>query len=268
VTGENIFRPSQFTHYTRRMHARKTVFITGASSGIGYHLALEFAKRGYNLALAARRIDALVELKRSIELRHRDCGVHIQALDVTNYDGVAASLQAAHSHLGGFDIVVANAGIGSLGRVGHGHFADHRRIIETNVLGAMATCDAAIKLFKQQKRGQLVVISSVAAFRGLANSSAYSASKAAITTYAESIRVETHGSEIRITTIFPGFIDTPINQSNPNRPFLITVEKGAKLIADKIERGVSTAVVPTFPWTMVKWLAGAIPTALLARRGK
>jgi short-subunit dehydrogenase len=249
-------------------HASRSIFITGASSGIGYHLAMEFAKRGYNLALAARRIDALAELKRSIESRHRDCGVHIQALDITNYDSVAAALQAAHSHLGGLDIVIANAGIGSLGRVGHGYFADHRKIIETNVLGAMATCDAAIKIFKKQKHGQLVVVSSIAAFRGLANSSAYSASKAAIATYADSIRVETHGSAIQVTTIFPGFIDTPINQSNPNRPFLITVEKGAKLIADKIERGVSTAVVPTFPWMIVKWFAGTIPTALLARRGR
>jgi NAD(P)-dependent dehydrogenase (short-subunit alcohol dehydrogenase family) len=112
----------------------------------------------------------------------------------------------------------------------------------------------------------LVVISSVAAFRGLPGGSAYSASKAAIATYADAIRAETYASGIKVTTIYPGFIDTPINQSNPSRPFLITVERGAKLIADRIDRGVQSAVVPTFPWLLLKWLAKIIPTSLLATR--
>ncbi len=245
---------------------RKRVFITGASSGIGLALAHEYAARGFDLALAARQLDKLDALKNEITARYSHCIVHTHALDVTRYDDVFATVEAA-TRLGTVDIVIANAGIGSPGRVGHGYFNEHRAIVETNVIGAMATCDAAIKLFKQQGFGQLVVISSVAAFRGLPGGSAYSASKAAIATYAEAIRAEI-GSAIKVTTIFPGFIDTPINQSNPNRPFLITAERGAKLIADKIERGVQSAVVPAFPWVLVKWLAKAIPTSVLAARSR
>jgi short-subunit dehydrogenase len=242
----------------------RSIFITGASSGIGLALAREYAARGVDLALAARRLDALQTLQSEIAAQH-GTQVHSQALDVTRYDDVAPAMQSAVQRLGKLDVVVANAGIGSLGRVGQGYFDKHRAIIETNVIGAMATCDAAVKLFKQQGFGHLVVISSVAAFRGLPGGSAYGASKAAISTYAEAIRAETHGTAIRVTTIYPGFIDTPINQSNPSRPFLITVERGAKLIADKIDNGVATAIVPAFPWTIVKWLAGAIPTSLLAK---
>jgi short-subunit dehydrogenase len=190
----------------------------------------------------------------------------LYALDVTRYDDVFAVVAAAAKQLGSLDIVIANAGIGSSGRVGDKHFDRHRTMIETNVIGAMATCDAAIKLFKQQGSGQLVVISSVAAFRGLPGSAPYSASKAAIATYAEAIRAEIYGSNLKVTVIYPGFIDTPINQSNPNRPFLITPERGATLIADKIERGVQSAVVPAFPWVLVKWFAKAIPISLMASR--
>jgi len=250
------------------MTTRSRVFITGASSGIGLALAHEYAARGFNLALAARRMALLDALKTDIVARHPRCVVHTYALDVTQSDDVVTCLNVVAEQLGGLDIAIANAGIGSLGRVGHGYFQKHRAIVETNVIGAMATCDAAMKLFKQQGAGQLVVISSVAAFRGLPGGSAYGASKAAIATYAEAIRAETYGSGIKVTTIFPGFIDTPINQSNPNRPFLITPERGAKLIADKIERGVQTAIVPAFPWVLVKWLAKMIPTSLLANRGR
>jgi short-subunit dehydrogenase len=245
---------------------RKSVFITGASSGIGLRLAHEYAARGWDLCLAARRLETLESLKAEIAADYPHCVVCTYALDVTRYDDVFTTLQAAVEQLGRVDLVIANAGIGSRGYVGHGHFDDHRAIIETNVIGAMATCDAAIKLFKKQGTGHLVVISSVAAFRGLPGGSAYSASKAAIATYADAIRAETYASGIKVTTIYPGFIDTPINQSNPSRPFLITVERGAKLIADRIDRGVQSAVVPTFPWLLLKWLAKIIPTSLLATR--
>jgi short-subunit dehydrogenase len=217
------------------------------------------------LVLTARRLEILAALKKEIAARHPQRTVHLYELDVTRYDDVFTVINAA-AKLGSLDIVIANAGIGSAGRVGEGRFNQHRAMIETNVIGAMATCDAAIKHFKQQGFGQLVVISSVAAFRGLPGSAPYSASKAAIATYADAVRAEVYKANIKVTTIFPGFIDTPINQSNPNRPFLITPERGAKLIADQIERGVQSAVVPAFPWVLLKWVAKAIPNSLLAGR--
>lgn len=243
----------------------RSIFITGASSGIGRGLAFEFAARGYQLSLAARRGDALDAIRKEILERHPSCRVHTQALDVNRTGEVPDAIAEAERALGSLDIVVVNAGIGHRGRVGHGHFEQHREIIQTNVIGAMATCDAAIKSFKKRGGGQLVVISSVAAFRGLPGGSAYSASKAAISVYTDAIRAEVHGLPITVTTIYPGFIDTPINQSNPNRPFLITVERGSKIIADKIERRKQKAVVPAWPWAIVARLAPLVPTRLLAR---
>jgi short-subunit dehydrogenase len=245
--------------------ARKSVFITGASSGIGLALAKEYAARGFDLALAARRLDVIEALQQDIAASHPDCNVFVTALDVTRYEEVFAALGKAAQQLGKLDIIIANAGIGSSGRVGHGYFDDHRLIIETNVIGAMATCDAAIKLFKRQSHGQLVIMSSVAAFRGLPANSAYSASKAAVATYAQSIRAEIYGSNLTVTTIYPGYIDTPINQGAASRPFLITAKKGAAIIANKIERKVQTAIVPAFPWVIVAALASKIPTRFLAR---
>jgi short-subunit dehydrogenase len=244
---------------------RRSVFITGASSGIGLALAREFAARGCNLALTARRTEAMEELARELQATDPTRVVYVQALDVTRYDDVSAALQAALLQLGRIDIVIANAGMGSRGRVGHGHFHKHRQIMETNVLGAMATSDAAVRLFKQQGAGRLVVIASVAAFRGLPGSSAYSASKAAIATYADAVRTELYGTNIGVCTIYPGYIDTPINQDIANRPFVISAARGAKLIADKIERGVQSAIVPAWPWLWVRWLAKVVPTSWLAR---
>jgi short-subunit dehydrogenase len=257
-----------FTHHASRItffDMPSSVFITGASSGIGYALALEYAARGFDLALTARRTDVLETLKQRIRTLHPERNVLVRQLDVNNHADVIVAMDEAASHFGKLDIVIANAGIGSLGRVGHGYFAEHRAIVETNVIGVMATSDAGIKLFRAQKHGQLVIISSVAAFRGLPGGAAYGASKAAVATYAEAIRAETHGTGIKVCTIFPGFIDTPINQSNPNRPFLITPERGAQLIVDQISRGVATAIVPRFPWSVVALLARWIPTRMLAR---
>jgi len=244
---------------------RKRVFITGASSGIGCGLAHEYAARGFDLALASRRGETLDTLRAEIRGRHAACVVHTHALDVTHYEEVFATLNASKEQFGQLDIVIANAGIGGVGRVGMGNFDTHRAIIETNVIGTMATSDAAIKLFKQQGFGHLVVISSVAAFRGLPTSSAYSASKAAIAVYADAIRAEIYGSRIKVTTIYPGYIDTPINQHMANRPFLISVQRGAKIIVDKIERGVQSAIVPAFPWSIVARVARLLPTSVLAK---
>lgn len=242
-----------------------SVFITGASSGIGYALALEYAARGFDLALTARRTDVLETLKQRIRTLHPERNVFVRTLDVNNHGDVSVAIDEAAKQFGKLDIVIANAGIGSLGRVGHGYFPEHRAIIETNVIGVMATSDAAIKLFRAQKHGHLVIVSSVAAFRGLPGGAAYGASKAAVATYAEAVRAETYGTGIKVCTIFPGYIDTPINQSIASRPFLITPERAAQLIVDQISRGAQTAIVPRFPWSLVKIIARWIPTRFLAR---
>ncbi|MDP3858801.1 MAG: SDR family oxidoreductase [Stagnimonas sp.] len=245
----------------------RSILITGASSGIGRQLALEFAARGYRLALAARRVDSLVALKQEILAAQPQAQVELRALDVQQTGSVAAVIEELATTLGGLDIVVANAGIGdSGGNIGSGGFARDAAIIQTNVLGAMATIDAAVALFRRQQQGQIVAISSVAAARGLPGAGSYSASKAAIAVYADSARNELHGTAIRVTTLYPGFIDTAINQRLRSRPFVIPVEKGGRIIADLIERRVQQAAVPGWPWSLVMPLMKLLPATLVAKQ--
>ncbi len=246
----------------------KTAFLTGASSGIGQALAPELAARGYDLVLAARRSDSLEQVKASILAAHPGRKVEVRALDVTRYADVGKAIADAAQAHGGLDLIIANAGIGSTGPVGSGHFDGDVAVIETNVIGAMATIDAAVALFRAQNRGRVVVISSVAAFRGLPGAGSYSASKAAIAVYADAARAELHGTPIGVTTLFPGYIDTPINQDMPSRPFLIDVAKGARIIADLIERGVGNSTVPVWPWNVVGKLLRVLPTGVLAKQAK
>jgi short-subunit dehydrogenase len=243
----------------------KTVFITGASSGIGRALALELARRGYDLFLTARRLDQLEEVRAEIAAESSSRRVEVRALDVTDDADVATALGEAAEKLGRCDIVVANAGLGNSGRIGEGNLERNRLIVETNVIGLMATVDAAVALFRRQGGGQIVGVSSVAGVRGLPGSGSYSASKAAVAVYLDSVRAETHGEPITVTTIAPGYIDTPLNQDMKSRPFLIDVDKGARITADLIERGVGYATVPRLPWTLITPLLRVLPTSWLAR---
>jgi NAD(P)-dependent dehydrogenase (short-subunit alcohol dehydrogenase family) len=149
--------------------------------------------------------------------------------------------------------------------VGHGRFAQARETVATNLLGAMATVDAAVAHFRSRGGGHVVGISSVAAFRGLPRSGSYSASKAGLAIYLEALRAEVYGTGIHVTVLYPGYIDTPLNAMLPRRPFVIPVERGAALIADGIERRVARATVPAFPWSLLAPLLRRLPTRLAAR---
>jgi NAD(P)-dependent dehydrogenase (short-subunit alcohol dehydrogenase family) len=244
----------------------RTVFITGASSGIGRALALELAARGSDLFLTARRLDALEAVREEVTRRSPERRVEVRQLDVTDSDDVAAAIGEAGDALGRLDVVIANAGVGDSPRVGSGDMERNRRIVETNLTGAIATVDAAVALFRRQGgAGQVVGISSVAGVRGLPGSASYSASKAGVSVYLEAVRAETYNEPITVTTIAPGYIDTPLNKDMKSRPFLIDVEKGARVTADLIERGVGYATVPRWPWTVVKPLLRVLPTRLIAR---
>jgi NAD(P)-dependent dehydrogenase (short-subunit alcohol dehydrogenase family) len=217
------------------------------------------------LFLSARRLEALEQVRAEIATRDPARRVEVRQLDVTDDADVASAIAEAAETLGTCDIVVANAGVGNSGRVGEGNMQHGRVIVETNLIGAMATIDAAVALFRRQSGGQIVGITSVAGFRGLPGSSSYSASKAGLEVYLEAVRAETYGEPITVTTIAPGYIDTPINRDMKSRPFLIDVEKGARITADLIERGVRHAFVPRLPWTVVAPLLRVLPTAWLVR---
>jgi len=243
----------------------KSILITGASSGIGKAVAYEFARKGYSVALASQRVDLLNEIRKDINEKHKPPAVAVRELDVTNYDDVFIAIKELADEIGGLDIVFANAGIGLGERVGKGDFEKARRTIEVNLIGAIATVDAAAQYFLKKGSGHIVGTSSVAAFRGMPRGSAYSASKAGLAIYLEAARAELYRKNIDITVLYPGYIDTPLNNMLPNRPFLIPVEKGAAIITRLIEKKVKSSTVPVYPWNIVGPLLKILPTGVISK---
>ena len=220
------------------------VFITGASSGIGESLARHYASANTIVGLAARRSDQLEALAQSLPGR-----TATYPLDVTD---TAAIGRAAADFVGRFgppDLVIANAGI-SLGTSGDDidDSAKLQRVLAVNVVGMAATLSAFASAMKAARHGTLVGISSVAGFRGLPGSGAYSASKAAATTWLESLRIELASSGVSVVTICPGFIDTPMTRVNRYRmPFLLSSDEAARRFARAIAAKKRVAVIP---WQM------------------
>ena len=220
------------------------VVITGASGGIGLALARHYLESGATVAACARRRDPLQSLAAEYPGK-----VFPYVLDVR--DGVAIRTAADDfmMRVGVPDIVIANAGvsIGTLTR----HAEDNdvfRHVMETNVLGALHTFQPFIAPMRAAGRGRLVGIASVAGFRGLPGSGAYSASKAAFISYLESLRLEMHGSGVKVVTLCPGYIRTPMTDINPYpMPFMLEADDAARRFAGVIERGCSFKVVP---WQM------------------
>jgi len=243
----------------------ESIFITGASSGIGKALAFEMARRGYALALTGRRMDELEQIRDEINTLHSPPGIAIRKLDVTNYGDIPAAIREMAGTLGGIDIVYANAGVALGEKAGRGDFDKHRQTIEVNLIGAIATLEAGAEYFLKRGKGHLVGVSSVAAFRGMPRSAAYSASKAGLAIFMEAMRAELYGKNIDVTVLYPGYIDTPLNNKLPSRPFLITVEKGAEIIARLIEKKVKSSTVPVYPWNIVGRLLKILPTGVIAR---
>ncbi len=228
------------------------VFITGASSGIGSALASHYARQGAVLGLAARRGDSLQALARTLSGLGAT-QVYCYPLDVTDAAALNAAADDFIAHAGAPDIVIANAGVssGTLTECGE-DLAAIRRIFDINVYGMAATFSPFIAAMRQAanvgKAGRLVGIASVAGIRGLPGAEAYSASKSAAITYLESLRLEMRSSGIKVVTIAPGYIETPMTAINPYRmPFLLPADEAARRFARAIERGTSYTVIP---WQM------------------
>ncbi|OON64471.1 short-chain dehydrogenase [Massilia sp. KIM] len=223
------------------------VFITGASSGIGAALAREYAARGATLGLVARRRELLASLAASLPGAGRH---HIYPLDVTDHAALAAAAQDFIAREGGADIVIASAGIS------HGTLTERpedlpvfESVFATNVHAMAATFAPFIAPMKAQAGPRrLVGIGSVAGIRGMRGAGAYCASKAAVHSYCESLRLELRASGIRVVTIAPGYIDTPMTSNNRfPMPFLMNAERFAAQAAAAIARGASYRVLP---WQM------------------
>ncbi|MDP8998652.1 MAG: SDR family NAD(P)-dependent oxidoreductase [Myxococcota bacterium] len=225
----------------------RSVLITGASSGIGRALALEYGRGGAKVALCARRIAELEILAN--EVRTLGGSATCISLDVRDNDAVTDALRRADQELGGLDLVIANAGQGGTQHSSRLSWQDVGAIIDVNIRGAIATLVAAIPLFLAHQRGHLVGISSLAGRRALPMSAAYSASKSALSTFLEGLRIDLSPAGVRVTDVRPGFVDTAMiaGRRHPT-PFCWPVDKAARHIARRLEQ--SPAVV-AFPWPLV-----------------
>jgi short-subunit dehydrogenase len=236
------------------------VFITGASSGLGAALARHYAALGATLGLIARRADALKSLSDQLP------DATFYPLDVCDSAAMQAAAADFIARFGVPDIVIAAAGI-SVGTLTE-HADDlsvFQAVINTNVLGTVTTFQPFITAMRNQGHGSLVGIASVAGMRGLPGGSAYSASKAALIIYLESLRVELQATGIRVTTISPGYIATPMTAVNPYAmPFMMSADVAATKIARVIHQGRAYA---TLPWQMaiVAKVLRAIPRPLYDR---
>lgn len=224
----------------------KTVFLTGASSGIGRALALEIAKRGGKLGLLARREDELNALAAEIA----SAGGTAVALpaDVTNAETVAAAAKTLRDKFGRIDIMIANAGVGGTTDGRALDAAQVNRIIQINLNGAINSVAAVVKEMVAQGSGRLVAISSLAAYRGLPKSAAYCGSKAGLSALFESLRLDLKGTGVEVTIIHPGFIKTPLTAGRDAKmPFLLELEDGTDRILRGIEAGKKSFA---FPWRL------------------
>lgn len=244
---------------------RQRILITGASSGLGEGMARRFAAMGRDLALCARRVDRLEKLREELVAAH-GVKVAVRALDVTRHDDVFAAFRALRDELGGLDRVVVNAGLGKGQPLGTGYFYANRQTAETNFVGALAQCEAALEIFRAQNAGHLVAVSSLSALRGMRrNLTTYAASKAALATLAEGIRADVRRTPIRVTTLFPGYIESEMTARATRTAFMVDNETGTRAIVRAIEREPAKAYVPWWPWAPIGFVMRRAPLSLVAR---
>jgi short-subunit dehydrogenase len=245
----------------------KTILITGASSGIGEALAVEFGRRGASVGLLARRAEVLREVAGKVEAAGgRALAV---AVDVRDAGAVKSAVAKVVESFGRIDVLIANAGKGETTLAREFDIEVATQVLSVNLLGAMNSVAAVLPEMIERGAGQIVAVSSLAAYRGFPGSGAYCASKAALSTFFESLRVELRPRNIYVTTIHPGFIDTPMTRGrNQKMPFLQDATRAAQLMIRAIEARRRTYA---FPWQLAglarvgRWLPAALYDRLLAR---
>lgn len=245
---------------------RKNILITGASSGLGLGMARKFADNGHNLALCARRTEELEKLKAELQTAHPGIQVEVAALDVNDHPAVFSTFRQIQQRFGSLDRVIVNAGIGKGVSIGRGGFKANQQTAETNFIAALAQCEAAVEIFREQNAGHLVTISSVSAVRGFRGAlTTYAATKAALANLSEGIRMDLMNTPIKVTTIFPGYILTDINKDISNAPFRVDLETGCKALVKAINREPDEAYVPGWPWTAMARIMKTLPLSQLKR---
>ena len=244
----------------------KNVLITGASSGLGAEMARQFAAKGYDVALCARRTERLEELQKEIANEHPAVKVLVKALDVNDHDAVFRVFHEFADELGHLDKVIVNAGLGKGQPLGTGRFDANKQTAETNFIGALAQTEAAAEIFRKQNSGHLVMISSVSALRGMPkNLTTYAATKAAVAHLAEGLRADVYGKPIKVTVLYPGFIVSEMSARSETSFLMASTEKGVKAMVGAIEKEKPSARVPGWPWQPLGFALKHLPLPLARR---
>jgi short-subunit dehydrogenase len=234
--------------------------ITGASSGLGRGLSSWFARRGVQVFAAARRVSQLETLRDEVPGR-----IVPVEMDVSRTDALVGQIQKLDEECGGFDLVIANAGIGEDTYAQTPCWPAVERTLQVNVMGAAATLVAALGPMVKRNRGHLVAVSSVAAFRGLPRNGAYCASKAFLRTFLESMRVDLRGTQLKVTTLYPGYVKTELTARNRfHMPFLMELDDACERMGRAIRASKRTYILPV-PMAVVSYALRALPGWLYER---
>ena len=237
------------------------VFITGASSGIGAALAIEYAKRGATLGISARRSEKL----KGIAQQCKESGaanVFSYTLDVTNQDNSANTAKEFINNANGIDIVIANAGVAHSDKISSGEATQINQVFSTNILGVTNSIIPFVPIMKEKSSGKIVIISSIASFRPIAFHGGYSASKSAVRMLADSWRMALRKYKIQITAICPGFIVSEMTEENKfPMPFLLETEDAAGKMVKAIDNGKQTFILP-WQIKMILYATRWLPTSL------
>lgn len=241
----------------------KTVVITGGSSGIGAAMGVSYAKRGYRVALLARRADLLAQNVAAIRAVG---GAAIDVVcDVTDRASVSAAVDRVRSEWGEIDVAIANAGVSGTIRLTDFSVEHAEVIMKTNVFGLFYLFDATVPRMIEQKRGHFAGVASLAGLRALPTSSVYSASKAAMQTFLECARIELAPRGVTISTINPGFVETPMTARHKFKmPFLMKADEAGEVIVKGMEAKKREINFP-LPPTVIMKLARTLPNFIFDR---
>jgi short-subunit dehydrogenase len=249
---------------TDMVFADQVAVVTGASSGIGWALARTLAAQRCKVGLVARRRDRLEAL--AGEIRQSGGTAAVAAADVADRDETLAAIGALREQLGPIDLLIANAGVGSETTLDPVNLDDIERTFQVNVLGVVYAIAAVLPEMLRRSRGHVAAVSSLAAYKGLPGESAYCASKAAVSSYMEGLRIQLRDRGIAVTTICPGFVQTPMVEKEDFRrmPYVMSADDAARRIVRALARRVK---VFNFPWQMalLMRLTRLVPDWVIAR---
>jgi len=237
--------------------------VTGASSGIGWELGRQLAALGYHVGLIARREEKLQQLAKLIRSAGGTCAV--APADVADRGGLESAIANLRDDLGPIDLLIANAGVGYVTFLDPINADQIEETIRVNVLGVIYAINAVLPEMLRRGRGHLVAVSSLAGYAGLPGESAYCASKAAVNAYLDGLRIHLRNRGVRVTTLCPGFVLTPMTVENKfHMPGLLSAEEAARRMIRAIRSGRK---VYNFPWiaNLITCVARRLPDWMVAR---